>query len=618
MRHGHLARYAHGAQRRPTSIVALAALACLVAGGAREGRAEPLVRLSGNRSDAAAELASDGVAAPARRLRLQAYLNGRHARELDRLLAAQQDPASPQYHRWLSAPEYERRFGPTERDVDAVVRWLERRGFTVTFASASQARVAFEGTMRTAEAAFRVRMVGSRDGRWFANLDAPAVPARLARTIGYVAGLHDLSASTMHTIIADPANDSGITGPHFGPPDVWAYYDEAALLQAGTTGTGQCVAELEGSDVDQASLADFDAVFGLAPIVPGQNFEVVYPDGPIGIEPPIDHGSAQAYSEALVDVEWTHGIAPGAQIVLYAGNHAGLGTQGLVDTLTAATADNRCPIVSISWAQCGEPKSFFKMLDKSYKRGAAQGQSIFVATGDVGVAAPTLFDRRTGGCRLPTKPTIEENAGSPNVTAIGATEVLNAQYDANGVDSGVGTPAEQVWFFDVQHLLLSASTGGVSAVFKRPKFQKGIKSAKFGKRAVPDICLGGGFPARPGYWECLDFGLFTTGVATGATCTNGGGTSVAAPQWAGVLAIILQRKGARVGNIDTQLYAMAKANLASLTAVGIRDVTQGNNGYFPLTGYDAGPGYDLASGWGSIDIGAFVDAFVAFSPPHKK
>jgi subtilase family serine protease len=218
---------------------------------------------------------------------------------------------------------------------------------------------------------------------------------------------------------------------------------------------------------------------------------------------------------------------------------------------------------------------------------------------------------------MPTKPTIEENAGSPNVTAIGATEVLDAQYDQSGIDTGVGTPAEQVWFFDIQHLLLSASTGGVSAVFKKPAFQKGIKSAKFGKRAVPDVCLGGGFPARPGYWECLDFGLLTNGTATHTTCTNGGGTSIAAPQWAGVLALVVQKKGARVGNIDAQLYAMAKANLGNLAAVGIRDVTQGNNGYFPLAGYDAGPGYDLASGWGSIDIATFVDAFVGFVP-HRK
>jgi hypothetical protein len=111
----------------------------------------------------------------------------------------------------------------------------------------------------------------------------------------------------------------------------------------------------------------------------------------------------------------------------------------------------------------------------------------------------------------------------------------------------------------------------------------------------------------------------------GPSCTTGGGTSIGPPQWAGVIAIILQlleggtqtagirplAVGGRVGNINPQLYAMAKANLSNLAAVGIRDVTVGHNSYFPLTGFNAGPGYDLASGWGSIDIGQFVAAFAA-------
>ena len=101
-----------------------------------------------------------------------------------------------------------------------------------------------------------------------------------------------------------------------------------------------------------------------------------------------------------------------------------------------------------------------------------------------------------------------------------------------------------------------------------------------------------------------------TDAVEGPTCTTGGGTSVAAPQWAAVAAIIVQKKG-RVGNINPQLYAMAKANAANPSAVGIRDVTIGNNSYAPLTGYEAGPGYDLASGWGSVDIAQFVNAFVA-------
>jgi subtilase family serine protease len=193
------------------------------------------------------------------------------------------------------------------------------------------------------------------------------------------------------------------------------------------------------------------------------------------------------------------------------------------------------------------------------------------------------------------------------------------QFDADGNDTGVGVPAEQVWNFDFQHFIRGASTSGVSAIFKKPKYQKRVKGVKFRKRAVPDICLVGGFPSTPGFWECADPGLYTQGTASGPSCDDvGGGTSVVPPQWAGIVAIMLQKKGARLGNINTQLYALGAANLGNLAAVGIRDVTQGDTSWFPLTGYSAGPGFDLASGWGSVDIGQFVSSFLSFVPPKHK
>jgi len=580
-------------------------------------RAEPLVPIAGSRPEVAAELAAEAAAPPPASLRMQLYLAPRNEAELRRLLRRQYDPASPDYHRWLSAAEYEARFGPTRADVDALSAWLETHGFAVTNADVAQGRIAFEGDVETASAAFQVTIAGSRDGRYYSNVADPMLPASLASKVRHIAGLHNASASVMDTQITDPKNNDGILTNHFGPTDVWTYSDERSLLDAGMNGAGQCIAALEGSDVDQASLDDFDTLFGLPPLVTGVNLATVYPDGAPGVAPPASQGSPP-YAEALVDVEYAHGIAPGAQIVLYAGNFPALGTQGLVDTLKAATTDNRCGAITISWAQCGEPKSFFRMLNDSYTRGAAQGQSIFVATRDVGVGAPA-FSRKTRGCVAPKKPGIEENAVSPNVTAIGATEISPPQFDASGNDTGVGVPAEAVWFIDVvEHRFKSASTGGVSAIFPKPRYQKGVKSAHFRKRAVPDICFGGGTASSPGYWECLDFGLYNTGVASGPNCAVGGGTSIAAPQWAGILAILMQKKGSRFGNINPLLYALAGANLGNLSAVGIRDVTQGNNGYYPLTGYVAGSGFDLASGWGSIDVAQFATAFTTFVPPRKK
>lgn len=560
-------------------------------------------------------LAAEGSASATRVLHLQLHLATRHAAALERLLGEQQDPRSPRYHQWLTAAEYDARFSARPADVAHVTGWLVSRGLRVT--SAGPTTIGVEGNVATVQRAFGVKIAGSRDGRYFGNVGDPRLPASMAAKVDYVEGLHNLSATVMHTTITDPTNNDGITAPHFGPTDVHTYANEGPLLQNGMDGTGQCIAALEGSDVDQASLADFNTVFGLPAFVAGQNFDTVYPDGAPGIAPPVGNASP-AYAEAAADIEYAHGIAPGATIVLYAGNYPSLGTNGLVDTLKAAVTDNRCAVITISWAQCGEPKAFFKALDHLYKRGAAQGQSIFVATGDVGVGAPGKLDRATGGCSAATKPAIEENAGSPNVTAVGATAIYSAEYDANGNDTGVGSPAEVVWGFDIlDHRFRSASTGGVSKIFPKPKYQKKVKGVKLPKRGVPDVSIAAGGTSIPGFWECFDFGLYRTGTATGPVCLVGGGTSLAAPQWAGVAAIMGQKKGVRLGNLNTQIYAMAEASLANLTAVGIRDVTQGDNGWYPIKGYTAKPGFDLASGWGSIDIATFANAFVAFQPRGK-
>lgn len=586
---------------RSSFIARLLSLGALL-GSAPTASTATYAVLPDHHPDAGDALAVVSDATPSRRIRMQAHLKPRNEAELDRLLDAQQDPSSPRYRRWLSAAEYERRFGPTQADVDEVARWLSDQGFTVTLASTSQARVAFEGTVAQTGRAFRVRMAAGRGGTYF-NVGDPMVPAAFAAKIDHVGGLHNLDTSHMNVSIPEPYNNQ-LSAPHFGPPDVWVQYDAKPLLDMGMDGAGQCVAVLNGSDVDQESLTLFNGFMGLPAFAPGGNYDVVYPDGPPGIAPPIGSSGAEAYSEALLDVQWAHGIAPGAQIVLYAGNYPALGTDGLVNTVIAATTDNRCAAISISWAQCGLPKSFFKMLDKHFKRGAAQGQSIFVATGDVGV----------NGCNVPNKRTIQENAGSPNVTAVGATMIRGAQYDDGGIATGVSASPEEVWFFSIPVLgAKTASTGGVSKFFKRPKFQKRVPGIKGKKRVVPDISLGGGLPF-PGYWTCLDFGLYGGGPAEGSTCTTSGGTSVVAPQYGGIVAIIASKIG-RVGNINTTLYAMAKANAANLAAVGIRDVTVGNNGYDPLPGYDAVPGFDLASGWGSIDIATFVNAFIAASAP---
>jgi subtilase family serine protease len=618
---------------------------------AAPSRAENFAMLVGNHPDAAADLAAEGSAPAYRSLQMEIYLNPRNQAQLDQLLQDQQDPSSPQYEKWLTPTEYDQQFGPTDADVAQLTQWLTSEGFTVTHASAHERRVAFSGNVATTQTAFLVHIAGSRDEKSFGNVDDPQVPESLAPKINYLAGLDNLHGTIWNTLIPDPPyiNDSGYDPPVplFGPTDTRTFNNEEPLLTATPTnwdGTGQCIAVSEGSDVDQASLSQFNTVFGLPPFVPGTNYFSVFPDGLL--DPPGSGGGGQPYGEAMLDVEYAHGIAPGASIVIYAAN-AGTSepdpAEALVDSAIAATSDpvHHCYSVAISWAQCGEPTSFYKNLEtNAFKPGAAEGQSIFVATGDVGTAAPAL-----GSCVVPPrngKPYIEENAGSDWVTAVGAS-MFTATYDSDGNDTSTAANTKQsVWNYRrkaPQSLSIlaaeGASGGGYSKIFPKPAWQNGVAGIAGKFRAVPDLVLGGGslggtatltikkgiivvtgsISPAPDFWECFDQGLIDgNGAVDGPEWSTAGGTSIVPPQYAAILAIINQKAGAPSGQglINKKLYAMAQANLKNLTKVGIYDIETGNNAYAPVAGYAAKKGYDLASGWGAIDFTNFVNSFIAF------
>jgi subtilase family serine protease len=616
--------------------------------------AETFAPLSGNHLDAAADLAAEGTAKTTRRsLQMEIYLAPRNQPQLDQLLLDQQNPSSLQYHKWLTPEEYDQQFGPTDADVAEVSQWLMNAGFTVTFASAHERRITFTGDLASTQTAFHVHVAQSSDGAHFANVDDPEVPASIAPKISHLAGLDNLHGTMWNTIIPDPPytnNDGDPTKPFFGPTDIRTFSDENPLLTASTpeNGSGECIGVSEGSDVDQASLAQFNTVFGLPAFVSGTNYVAVFPDGSPG-NPASEEGAAP-YGEAMLDVEYAHGIAPGAKIVLYAANAGNLApdpAQALVDTAMAAVADSthHCHSLAISWAQCGEPTSFYTNLETNiFKPGAAEGLSIFVATGDLGTAAPPL-----GSCTVPTraaKPSIEENAASVWVTAVGASMFVPT-YDNAGNDSSTAPATTQnPWSFVRKSPKLpflagsGATTGGYSKIFAKPSWQNGVAGIAGNFRAVPDLVLGGGnlggvetvvekkgtigfvgnIVPSPNFFECFDAGLAGgNNSATGPQWSVTGGTSIVPPQYAAILAIINQKAAADgQGLINPKLYAMAQANLKNLTKVGILDIVKGKNAYNPLPGYAAKKGFDLASGWGAIDMTQFVDSFISFVPPPPK
>jgi len=440
-----------------------------------------------------------------------------------------------------------------------------------------------------------VKIAATADGRLYSNTSDPAVPADLAPLIESINGLDNLlqSAPGVHRV---PKRDSsahspdaivGSIGPAFGPADIYTFYDETPLLNDGIDGSGTgCIAVIEDSNIDEDAANAFNSQFSL-PALSAANFNIVLVDG-------TDPGQNGDEIETMVDVNYSHTVAPGSSIRIYLGDeNTTKSSSAIIDAIHAAVRekDSPCSAISISFSFCGVSAGFYRTQNDFFKQAASQGQSVFVAAGDSG-AAGLRYSAKENECVPGTTREVSELAASPYVTAIGGTE-FTPVYDVDGND--VSFVSESVWNDEY-----GASGGGESRVFKKPAFQKGL-IPKDKKRDVPDISFGAS-PLSPGFF----FGGRNGSDEPAVECCEGG-TSIGAPAWAGISQLISQQAGAWVGNLNTRIYQLGVENDGATT--GIRDVTSGNNSFNGVTGFSAGPGYDKASGWGTVDMGLFVIAY---------
>jgi len=572
---------------RVRQFAPIAAMAIVVALARTAAAGAPPTALEGNHPDQAAEIvgAANATAAQPLAMRLTLALHSRN--DLDRLLADQQDLTSPDYHRWLTPDEFTNRFGPSAADLKRVTDWLKRKGFAVGSADASTREVWFTGTVAQAERAFAVKIIASADGRWYSNTIDPVVPAGIAPLVESIHGLDNLlhSQPLARRVSSVPATIVNGTGPAFGPSDIYAFYDETPLLNHIDGSGAGCIAVIEDSNIDLPAANAFNAQFGLPPLSTPTNFNLVLVNHH-------DPGLNQDQDETMVDVSYSHAVAPGASIKIYLGDQSHSRGLAILDALHAAITDKNslCTAISVSFSLCGGSKGFYKTQGGFFAQAAAQGQSVLVATGDNGAAGLKL-DQSNGGCVVGTSRSVNELATSPNVTAIGGTEFRPDFVDGN--DSGF--VAESVWDDGD-----GAAGGGQSKVFRKPAFQKGL-IAKDKNRDVPDISFGAS-PATPGFF----FGGKNKGAPAILCCI--GGTSIGAPAWAGISELISQAHGAPIGNLNARIYQLGA--MADGATTGIRDVTSGANSFNGVAGFSASPGYDKASGWGTVDMGVFVPAFV--------
>src|SRR5262249_32485532 len=255
-----------------------------------------------------------------------------------------------------------------------------------------------------------------------------------------------------------------------------------------------------------------------------------------------------------------------------------------------AVNSNIADVLSVSFGTC-EPiatAAVAQVVANTTSQAAAQGMSVFVSTGDDGVA----------GCRRQNKslaPAGDGFAASPYVTAVGGTQ-LDALFDAEGNATGYG--GEIVWN-DTAVPGGGAGGGGRSTFFSKPSYQTLPGLPADGSRDIPDVAFAAS-NLVPGFALVDGGGVLPFGI---------GGTSASAPVWARMAAPLVQKRGGRLGLLNGELYELGSQQAAGLRAPVFHDVVVGNLSLPGVPGPVAGPGYDLATGWGSFDAPALLAAF---------
>ena len=513
--------------------------------------------------------------------------------DLERCLADLQDNRSPEYHHWLSPEQFGARFGPDPADLARVAGWLRAAGFAVEGVAAGRLAITFSGTVAQVEQAFRtpIRRYWVAGRLHQGNAQDPAIPAELASIVAGVVSLHDLPRQAQNQgFTAVPT-----TGHPLTPGDFAVVYHLRPLYQAGLDGTGTAIAIPGRTRIPLTDVARFRKAFGLPPRPP----ELIL-NGP----DPGELGGQEA-GEADLDVEWAGAVAPAAT-VRFVASASTAATDGVDLSAQYIVDHDLAPILSLSFGRC-EPwmgaaeLAFYRNL---WAQAAAQGITVVVATGDSGPAGCDPGGGATGSGRA-----VSGLASTPYNLAVGGTQFQDAPDGWRPVPDPDGTTAlgyvpEQAWNesgFVPGGTGLWASGGGTSAVYPKPGWQRapGVPAnlPQYQYRCLPDLALAAG---RDGYR-----------VETSERALVTGGTSCAAPACAAILALVVQKTGARQGSAGATLYRLASAQFRGEGPRGFHDITLGDTCVPGTQGYSCRPGYDLATGLGSLDALALVSAWDA-------
>jgi subtilase family serine protease len=577
----------------------------------------------------------EGLVEDSRELHLYLVLQRTSAQQadLENLIERQQQKGAAEYHQWLTPTEFGARFGASQEDIARLSQWLQSHGLQVRSVLNNGSMIDFSATSGQVREAFHTQLhyLNLRGGRYPALLQDPQIPAALAPVVAGIKGLNKVPAFTNHTEPGQssydetthrfhmsrsalkpspsPAYSDGEGDYLVAPKDLYTIYNVNPLLSAGHLAGSATVAVIEESDIEYGTVdpnthvatggdvANFRSLFG----VPGTlNMHVYHGYGSVTCnDPGIDPSNNQEDIEASLDAEWINATAPSANEIFMSCDDST--DNGIFSSMAALVDNSLSDSMSLSY---GESELYYTSGDYSaqdtlYAQAAAQGQSIFISSGDSGsdVADQNTEGTATSGINVSA-------FGSPLVTVTGGTDFQDT-YDSVENGSPVSTywsatngsnyndalsyVPEMPWNDACAGSILAAyygysgaglcatgnfttggyvvgGSGGISTHYSVPSWQTGISGYSNSMHAQPDIA---GF-ASSGFWgHALLFCDSNPNLGGYYNCTNtstfgyAGGTSFVAPYMAGVGGMLTSYTGSRQGLLNPALYALAKTQYAA-------------------------------------------------------
>ena len=505
------------------------------------------------------QAAMTGAVSPQQSLHLAIHLPVRNQAELTQLLHDLYDPKSPNFHKYLNVSEFTKRFAVTAADYNAVVAWAKANGLSVTAKTPNRRLLAVQGSVGTVNRAFHVKINYYRHpggARTFYSPDREPTVVGLRVPLLQITGLNNYvlpQSMLRHRAVVSAtapvsATGSGPAGEYLPSDMRAAYYGNGPL-----TGAGQTIGIFSFDGYLLSDVQLYYSKTGMSSNVPIENVLV---DGFSGACTAVSSPTSSACDdgEQVLDIVNAIGMAPGIkQILFYEGSSN-------TEILNQMATDNVAKVLSSSW---GWNPADAASDDPIFQEFAAQGQSFVSASGDDGEFNSSTY----------SFPGVD-----PYITQVGGTDLTT-------MGGGGAWSAETAW---------PQSGGGYVSGTPIPSWQQlpgVINSSNLGSstlRNAPDVAAEANFDNPT--------------VVNGSFVTGYGGTSFATPRWAGFLALVNQQSVANgkgtVGVINPALYNLG---ISAGYSGAFHDITSGSNP--PSTGdgsgFNAVPGYDLVTGWGS-------------------